>query len=161
MRHIVRPPAATALAAFLLAGGAAAAPLPSVQAPAAASQFVEVGDLCGNLGNCGVGKGGTRTIPRHTLKPDIGRFDPGHHERFGRYRYEPPQQDLNLDVPRLQRRGLPATPRYTGTRTIYRVEKLSADHVDWCYARYKSYRAKDNTYQPAKGPRKVCVSPFS
>ncbi|MBN9071330.1 MAG: BA14K family protein [Rhizobiales bacterium] len=66
---------------------------------------------------------------------------------------------LNLDVPRMQpsRR---VQPRYTGTKTLYRVGNLSAEHVDWCYARYKSYRAKDNSYQPEKGPRRTCVSPY-
>lgn len=149
-------------AAFLLAAGAAQAmPLLPDLRQAGTPYLVQAGDLCGTIGNCGIGRGGTNTIPRHTLKPDIGRFEPGHDERFGRYRYVRPEQELNLDVPRLQGRRLPSTPRYTGTRTIYRVEKLSAEHVDWCYARYKTYRAKDNTYQPAKGPRKICVSPFS
>lgn len=33
-------------------------------------------------------------------------------------------------------------------------------HVQWCYDRYKSYRAWDNTYQPYNGPRRECVSPY-
>jgi hypothetical protein len=33
-------------------------------------------------------------------------------------------------------------------------------HVNWCYARYRSYRAYDNTYQPYGGPRRVCASPY-
>lgn len=33
-------------------------------------------------------------------------------------------------------------------------------HVDWCYARYRSYRASDNTFQPYNGPRRQCVSPY-
>ncbi|MCB8828228.1 BA14K family protein, partial [Escherichia coli] len=28
----------------------------------------------------------------------------------------------------------------------------------WCYNRYRSYRAYDNTYQPNNGPRRQCVS---
>lgn len=32
-------------------------------------------------------------------------------------------------------------------------------HVRWCYSRYKSYRASDNTYQPYNGPRRECVGP--
>ncbi|TAM94856.1 MAG: BA14K family protein [Rhizobiaceae bacterium] len=32
-------------------------------------------------------------------------------------------------------------------------------HVRWCYNRYRSYRASDNTYQPYQGPRRQCVSP--
>ena len=34
-------------------------------------------------------------------------------------------------------------------------------HVEWCYSRYKSYRAYDNTYQPYNGPRRQCYSPYS
>jgi hypothetical protein len=33
-------------------------------------------------------------------------------------------------------------------------------HVDWCYNRYRSYRASDDTYQPLSGPRQRCVSPY-
>ena len=33
-------------------------------------------------------------------------------------------------------------------------------HVDWCYARYRSYRASDNTFQPYNGPRRQCRSPY-
>jgi hypothetical protein len=31
--------------------------------------------------------------------------------------------------------------------------------VSWCAARYQSYRAQDNTYQPFEGPRKTCDGP--
>ncbi len=31
-------------------------------------------------------------------------------------------------------------------------------HVNACYARYRSYRASDNTYQPNYGPRRQCVN---
>lgn len=33
-------------------------------------------------------------------------------------------------------------------------------HVNWCYNKYRSYRASDNTFQPYNGPRKQCVSPY-
>ncbi|MCQ1850288.1 BA14K family protein [Neorhizobium galegae] len=33
-------------------------------------------------------------------------------------------------------------------------------HVNWCYARYLSYRAYDNTFQPYYGPRQQCYSPY-
>lgn len=33
-------------------------------------------------------------------------------------------------------------------------------HVEWCYARYRSYRDWDNTFQPYNGPRRQCVSPY-
>ncbi|MCO4319660.1 BA14K family protein [Phyllobacterium sp. 21LDTY02-6] len=34
-------------------------------------------------------------------------------------------------------------------------------HVQWCYDKYRSYRASDNTYQPYNGPRQQCYSPYS
>lgn len=57
----------------------------------------------------------------------------------------------------------PREPRYVQPRPVpprysYR---LSPQHVDWCYARYRSYRAADNSYQPYGGPRRMCVSPYS
>jgi hypothetical protein len=33
-------------------------------------------------------------------------------------------------------------------------------HEQWCYARYRSYRAWDNTFQPYSGPRRQCNSPY-
>lgn len=33
-------------------------------------------------------------------------------------------------------------------------------HVQWCHARYRSYRAYDNTFQPYNGPRRQCRSPY-
>ena len=36
----------------------------------------------------------------------------------------------------------------------------SSDHVQWCEAHYRSYRAYDDTFQPYNGPRQVCVTPF-
>jgi hypothetical protein len=33
-------------------------------------------------------------------------------------------------------------------------------HVQWCYNRYRSYRASDNTFQPYNGPRQQCRSPY-
>ncbi|MBX5297777.1 BA14K family protein [Rhizobium sp. NLR12b] len=31
-----------------------------------------------------------------------------------------------------------------------------SSHAEYCYARYRSYRASDNTYQPSYGPRRQC-----
>jgi hypothetical protein len=33
-------------------------------------------------------------------------------------------------------------------------------HVQWCYSRYRSYRAWDNSFQPYNGPRRECYSPY-
>lgn len=37
---------------------------------------------------------------------------------------------------------------------------INPRHTDWCYARYRSYRAYDNTFQPYNGPRQQCYSPY-
>jgi hypothetical protein len=52
-------------------------------------------------------------------------------------------------------------PRYYQPRRIYRTERLSSAHVRWCYNRYRSYRAWDNTFQPYYGPRRQCLSPYN
>jgi hypothetical protein len=44
-------------------------------------------------------------------------------------------------------------------RRIYRGG--GSAHVEWCYNRYRSYRAWDNTFQPYNGPRQQCYSPYS
>lgn len=44
-------------------------------------------------------------------------------------------------------------------RTIYRESGGNA-HTAWCYNRYRSYRASDNTFQPYNGPRRPCYSPY-
>ena len=44
-------------------------------------------------------------------------------------------------------------------RRVYRSG--GSGHVQWCYNRYRSYRAWDNSFQPYNGPRQLCYSPYS
>lgn len=37
---------------------------------------------------------------------------------------------------------------------------LNPSHVRWCDAKYRSYRARDNSFQPYYGPRRECRSPY-
>lgn len=37
---------------------------------------------------------------------------------------------------------------------------INPRHFEWCAARYRSYRAYDNTFQPYGGPREQCLSPY-
>ena len=37
---------------------------------------------------------------------------------------------------------------------------INPRHVQWCYARFRSYRSWDNTFQPNQGPRRQCLSPY-
>lgn len=38
--------------------------------------------------------------------------------------------------------------------------RLVAAHVGWCSNRYRSYRPSDNSYNPYRGPRRDCISPY-
>lgn len=53
--------------------------------------------------------------------------------------------------------GMLAQPRYSGGERYYRG---GGSHANWCYARYRSYRAYDNTFQPYNGGRRQCISPY-
>jgi hypothetical protein len=44
--------------------------------------------------------------------------------------------------------------------TPRRAYRGGSAHVRWCYNRYRSYRAWDNTFQPYNGPRRQCLSPY-
>jgi hypothetical protein len=54
--------------------------------------------------------------------------------------------------------GVP-TYRYVEPRRYYR-RHVGSSHVAWCYDRWLTYRAWDNTYQPLYGPRRQCRSPY-
>ena len=64
--------------------------------------------------------------------------------------------------------GALAQPRYTPRYAPRYAPRYYAprryvggnSHVNWCYARYRSYRAYDNTFQPYYGPRQQCYSPY-
>ncbi|MEM1364713.1 MAG: BA14K family protein [Pseudomonadota bacterium] len=51
---------------------------------------------------------------------------------------------------------------YQQPRRVKRVIRagLSNRHYRWCHAKYRSYRARDNSFQPYQGGRKACVSPY-
>lgn len=46
-------------------------------------------------------------------------------------------------------------PSYSAPRRVGNA------HIEWCYNRYRSYRASDDTFQPYNGPRKRCNSPYN
>lgn len=48
---------------------------------------------------------------------------------------------------------------YYDQRPRYRVRMTQA-HVEWCYNRYRTYRASDNTYKPNRHTRVQCISPY-
>jgi hypothetical protein len=54
----------------------------------------------------------------------------------------------------------PAFRYYAEPRRYYRPQYIGNAHVRWCYSRYRSYRAWDNTFQPYYGRRQQCWSPY-
>ena len=50
-------------------------------------------------------------------------------------------------------------PVYYRPRRAYR-RGFSNAHYRYCYNRYRSYRASDNTFQPYRGPRRACRSRY-
>ncbi len=49
-------------------------------------------------------------------------------------------------------------PLVIGPAVRYRAV---SHHSAWCHARYRSYRAHDNSFQPYHGRRSQCWSPYS
>lgn len=58
--------------------------------------------------------------------------------------------------------GMLAQPRYYYDQPSYygQPRYYGNSHADWCYSRYRSYRAYDNTFQPYYGPRRQCIGPY-
>lgn len=40
------------------------------------------------------------------------------------------------------------------------ARSLESRHIEWCYGQYRSYREWDNSWQPLRGPRRECISPY-
>jgi hypothetical protein len=114
-----------------------------------------------------------RRPPHHGNRPS-GNWNRPH--RPGGSHWRPPQHGGNWHRPRPPRHhyyrphyggsgfylglglGAPAYRYYTEPRRYYRPSGNA--HVRWCYDRYRSYRASDNTFQPYNGPRRQCRSPY-
>ncbi|MEO3385824.1 BA14K family protein [Mesorhizobium sp. CAU 1741] len=47
-----------------------------------------------------------------------------------------------------------------GQEPPVRYRPRGGAHEEWCYNRYRSYRASDNTFQPYNGGRRQCNSPY-
>jgi hypothetical protein len=74
----------------------------------------------------------------------------GYRYYYGGYWYDQPYWNLTIPfyfVP---------PPRY-----VYRpAYRLSARHIDWCYARYRSYNVRTNTWVSYSGQVRQCISPW-
>jgi hypothetical protein len=57
--------------------------------------------------------------------------------------------------------AIASQPRYyVRPAPVYRTGGLNPRHYEWCAARYRSYDAYSNSFQPYNGPRRTCYSPY-
>jgi hypothetical protein len=91
---------------------------------------------------------------------DGDRWRDRRHSRRNWRRYDRgPSIYLDFSIPAYRYAPRYYAPRYYAPRRVYRGG--GSAHVQWCYSRYRSYRAYDNTFQPYNGPRRQCWSPYS
>ncbi|MFZ1813820.1 MAG: BA14K family protein [Rhizobiaceae bacterium] len=70
------------------------------------------------------------------------------HDAYGTILYQAPQPTYVVPAP-----PPPPPPAYGGS--------YSANHYNWCYAKYRSYHQPSNSYQPyGYAGRRQCVSPY-
>jgi hypothetical protein len=92
---------------------------------------------------------------RHRHRGERHRWrGPRHHHRR-HYRGGP---GIHFHFGPVPRHYSPA-PRYYRPAPRH-AHRLPAYHVRWCQNRYRSYRVSDNTFQPYRGPRRACRSPY-
>ncbi|BCH24272.1 hypothetical protein MesoLjLc_39380 [Mesorhizobium sp. L-8-10] len=48
---------------------------------------------------------------------------------------------------------------YQDPRPRYRI-RMSQAHIEWCSARYRTYRVSDNSFAPTRHTRRQCISPY-
>lgn len=155
-----------AAVAFSMAGAgvipSTAAPLYSTAPTAPEAQIVDVKSSKHFKRYHKRGWGRNWRDARHARR-DYGRM----HRRGGHYYYNG-HRGYSYYRPGYRRHGdfwFPAAAFIAGAIITGAINQSSRGHgnahVDWCYDRYRSYRAWDNTFQPYEGPRRQCYSPYS
>lgn len=140
-----------ALTAFFALGLAAAASVASAAPASVGAAAMNTLDVV-SAGNADVVEVDDRGRHRHWRKHH-GRK---HHRRHRHRRHHVrPRSGIYFEFGTAP--SYRVRPRHVRPAPAYR---LSRAHVRWCYDRYRSYRASDNTFQPYHGPRKQCVSPY-
>jgi len=51
--------------------------------------------------------------------------------------------------------------REPSVRYLPRYRSGLSAHESWCYARWRTYDARSDTYQPSRGGRRYCNSPYN
>lgn len=101
--------------------------------------------------------------PRHYYRGNrYRRGDSYRYGRYDRYRYDRYHRRYRHNDAGAIIGGLAAGAIIGGVLSSQQPRYYGGgnSHTRWCYARYRSYRASDNTYQPYGGPRRQCVSPY-
>ena len=127
------------------------AKLPAAAVPAATSDIVRIG----HRGQVRVG------IRWHGGHVYYNGYRGYRYKRHGYRHYHGhwfPHRAFVVVVPR--QRYIPVRPYHPPKRIQPRIVRLNHAHLRWCDAKYRSYRASDNSFQPYHGPRKQCVSPY-
>lgn len=77
--------------------------------------------------------------------------------------YDPSSDSYTSFSGEIRTCGSPTNEIANGDAVAVRGSRTDVDAVaaSWCAARYQSYRAKDNSYQPYNGPRRQCLSPHT
>ncbi|WP_082910336.1 BA14K family protein [Sinorhizobium glycinis] len=80
-------------------------------------------------------------------------------QRYQSYgsRYQGRRPDISIGPGATVGGPLPGT---AGTRPRRAIRLDLNAHLRWCLERYASYRLDDNSYQPFKGRRRQCNSPY-
>ena len=142
-----------------IAPAMAAAPMVSVAAPAATQDIQKVSE-----------KRWIRNGNREWRRGDRGRHDRRWGDRGGSRHYWNGHRGSNhwRKGYRRHNNGWWYPLAAFGVEVIIRqprpygrvVTDLPPEHYVWCDRRYKSYRVWDDTFQPNKGPRRLCNSPY-
>ncbi|HEV7306926.1 BA14K family protein [Ensifer sp.] len=111
--------------------------------------------------SCALPYCGNRGAVRNERRYRDGYYRDGHYrDRYRRYYHDDDNDNVGAIIGGLAAGaiigGLINQPRY------YNEPRAVGgnSHTRWCYARYRSYRAYDNSYQPYGGPRRQCYSPY-
>ncbi len=99
------------------------------------------------------GKQGSRLHNRR-----INRHESRNHRRHHRHRHYRHRRDNDAWIPGAFIAGALIGGAIANSNNVY--SGGGSAHVQWCYDRYRSYRASDNTFQPYNGPRRQCNSPY-
>ncbi len=124
--------------------------------PTEAAPFVPRTTVQTESGNANVVDVAERGARRYSNGFRNGRNIYRHGNRNGFYRGHRGYRNYRSGYRRHGNYWYPAGAFIAGAIIGGAVNRSGSSHAQSCYARYRSYRASDNTYQPTNGPRRQC-----